>query len=408
MSVQSSTNKQPKISSPQQPEQIDLLALFGTLLDKKWFIILVTFLFALGGTGYAIFSTPIYKANALIQIEDSKPGVPGLEDMTSLFEGTSEAVTEIELLKSRNVIGEAVDNLKLYIEAEPKIFPIIGGRAYRKFTPKNELDVAEPSFELSSYAWGGESISVFRFEVPKGYLGKEFELVVGNNQTISLINPEGETVLTGRVGQELKNGYYELSVRSMNARPDTEFVLVRKNKLSTILGLQKDIGVSEKGKKSGILSLSYEDTSPEYAKSILNEIANIYVRQNVDRSSAEAQKSLDFLQIQLPNTKRLLEKAEQKLNDYQIDQQSINISLEAQGVLEQLVELDTKLQELDLKRLELSRKFKRSHPIYQGIIEQIESIKNKKSELSSKIANLPETQQELLRLTRDVEVNNKI
>ena len=145
-----------------------------------------------------------------------------------------------------------------------------------------------------------------------------------------------------------------------------------------------------------------------HAEKVLDKVAQIYVRRNVERNSAEAQKSLEFLEVQLPEVKKQLEYAEERFNDYQIKRQSINISLETQGVLEQVVELETKLQELELKRLELSRKFKESHPTYQGVLEQIEAVEKQKQKLVGEVGNLPETQQELLRLKRDVEVSNQI
>ncbi|MFM9577966.1 hypothetical protein, partial [Streptomyces turgidiscabies] len=85
--------------------------------------------------------------------EENGGSVPGFDDMAGMFESTSAAVTEIELLKSRSIIGEAVDTLKLDISAHPKIFPYIGGRAFRKFTPMSEGELAEPSFGADSYAW---------------------------------------------------------------------------------------------------------------------------------------------------------------------------------------------------------------------------------------------------------------
>ena len=181
-----------------------------------------------------------------------------------------------------------------------------------------------------------------------------------------------------------------------------------KTRLNTILELQADINASEKGKDSGIINLSYQHENPIYSQTVLNEIAKIYVRRNVERSSAEAKKSLDFLEVQLPQIKKELEASEAIYNDYQKDQKSVNITLETKGVLEQIVELDTKLQELDLERLAISRKFKRNHPIYQGIIEQITAVKTQRDGLAQKVNELPETQQKLLGLTRDVEVSNEI
>ena len=395
-------------SQESQSQEIDLLALLGALLDRKWFIIFVTAVFAVIGVAVAVLSTPIYKATALVQVEESSPSVPGLDDMAGMFESSSEAVTEIELLKSRSVIGEAVDTLKLNIIAEPKLFPIIGGKVYRSFVAESEGDIAEPFLGLSSYAWGGETINVFRFNVPKAFEGEAFELVIGENKSYELFNPEGDSVLKGVVGKEQAAGFYELTIRDLNARPGTEFTLVKKNRYRTIIELQEEIGASEKGKDSGIIAMGYEHKNAAHAAKVLDKVADIYVRRNVERNSAEAKKSLDFLEVQLPEVKRQLEQSEQRFNDYQKQRNSVNISLETQGVLEQIVELETTLQELELKRLELSRKFKREHPAYQGVLKQIESVKSEKDELTSKVGNLPETQQELLRLTRDVEVGNEI
>ncbi|NMM42035.1 polysaccharide biosynthesis tyrosine autokinase [Pseudoalteromonas arctica] len=399
-------NKQNTVQ--QASQEIDLMALLGALIDRKYFIISLTTLFMVFGIVYAVFSTPVYQATAMIQVEESGGSVPGFDDMAGMFESTSAAVTEIELLKSRSVIGEAVDTLHLDVIAEPKLFPFIGSRAFRKFTPMHEGDLAEPSYGASSYAWGGESIDVFRFDVPKSAIGTGFTLQAQENNSLVLLNGEGEQILAGKVGQELTNGKFNLTVRSLNTRAGTEFSILRKDRLNTILDLQAAIDASEKGKDSGIINLSLQSEKPHYAETVLDKVAAIYVRRNVERNSAEAQKSLEFLEVQLPEIKKQLEFAEQRFNDYQIQRQSINITLETQGVLEQVVKLETKLQELELKRLEMSRKFKKDHPTYQGLVEQISAVNGQKKELVGEVGNLPETQQELLRLKRDVEVSNQI
>ena len=400
-------NKQNK-QDTQASQEIDLMALLGALIDRKYFILALTTVFMVIGIVYAVFSTPVYQATAMIQVEESGGSVPGFDDMSGMFESTSAAVTEIELLKSRSVIGEAVDTLRLDVVAEPKLFPFIGSRAFRKFSPVSEGELAEPSFGASSYAWGGENIDVFRFDVPRSAIGAGFTLVAQENNSVALLNDDGEQILAGKVGQELTNGKFNLTVRSLSARVGTEFTILRRDRLNTILDLQAAIGASEKGKDSGIINLSLQSESPHYAEKVLDKVAGIYVRRNVERNSAEAQKSLEFLEVQLPEIKKQLEFAEQRFNDYQIKRQSINITLETQGVLESVVKLETKLQELELKRLEMSRKFKKDHPTYQGLVEQISAVNEQRKELVGEVGNLPETQQELLRLKRDVEVSNQI
>ncbi|WP_462177887.1 polysaccharide biosynthesis tyrosine autokinase [Pseudoalteromonas gelatinilytica] len=395
-------------ANTQNSQEIDLMALVGALLDRKYFIAAVTAVFMLVGVIYAMYAAPVYQASAMIQVEDSSASVPGFDDMSGMFESTSAAVTEIELLKSRSVIGEAVDTLNLDVIVEPKLFPMIGNRAFRSFKPQSPGELAEPSWGASSYAWGGESIDVFRFDVPSFNVGTTFIIVALENNQVELQNEDGDTILTGHVGQELSNGIIDLTIRSINARPGTEFTITKRDRLNTILDLQAAIGASEKGKDSGIITLTLQSESAQYAEKVLDKVASTYVRRNIDRNSAEAQKSLEFLEVQLPEVKKQLEYAEKRFNDYQIKQKSVNITLETQGVLEQIVELETKLQELELKRLELSRKFKESHPTYQGVLEQIEAVEKQKKNLTGEVTNLPSTQQELLRLKRDVEVSNQI
>ncbi|KZW98841.1 tyrosine protein kinase [Pseudoalteromonas luteoviolacea] len=392
----------------QQAQEIDLMALLGALLDRKFFIIAITTLFMIFGVAVAMFSTPIYQATAMIQVEDKGGSVPGFDELGGMFESTSAAVTEIELLKSRYIIGEAVDSLNLDVVAQPKLFPIIGERAFRKFTPLTEGDLAAPSFGASSYAWGGEKIDVFRFNVPNTAVGIGFTLVALENNRFELLNGNGDVFLSGSVGEKVESGDFSLTLRKLIARPGTEFILTKSDRLNTILGLRSSISANEKGKDSGIINLSLEHANAEYAKTVLNKVAEIYVRQNVERNSAEAQKSLDFLEYQLPQVKKQLESAEQRFNDYQVKQQSVDITLETEGVLKQLVKLETQLQQLELEKLELGRKFKPSHPSYQAAIEQIDAVENQRRRLASEVKVLPETQQELLRLTRDVQVNNEI
>jgi tyrosine-protein kinase Etk/Wzc len=260
------------------------MALFGALLDRKIFIVVVTVLFFIMGVAVALLSTPIYQATAMIQVEESGGSVPGLDDMASMFESSSKSITEIELLKSRSVIGEAVDNLQFDIVVTPKLFPIIGGRSFRKFTPVKLNDTAMPSFGASTFAWGGEKIEVFRFNVPTYAIDKKFIIQTGENNSLILLTSNGEKILSGKVGEELTNGSFSLTVKTLVARPGTEFIISRKDRLNTILNLQSAIGASEKGKDSGIVNLSFQHHNANFSKTVLNEVAEIYVRRNVDKT----------------------------------------------------------------------------------------------------------------------------
>ena len=115
------------MSAANDGDEIDLLGLLDVVLDARWLIASVTALVIALGVAYALFSTPVYEANTLIQVEDNKSGAAGvLGEAASLFEIKSPATAEMEILRSRLVVGQAVQNLKLFLDVTPKYIPIVG------------------------------------------------------------------------------------------------------------------------------------------------------------------------------------------------------------------------------------------------------------------------------------------
>lgn len=396
-------NAVPGTNQPQL-EQIDLMLIFSRLLERKWFILGFTLLATLVGVAYALIATPVYRAQALVQIEQKEGGMPGMADMAGLFVTESEAVTEIELLRSRMVLGETVDRLRLDIIAEPVYFPVIGQAMARRFHgATNQL--AET--KVAGYAWGGEQISVATIQVPTSLEGEELQLTaLGNNKY--QLSYDDSPLLTGTVGELASGNGIELQVNSLQAHPGTAFSLTLKNRLQTIIELTEDVAVSEKGKKSGILTISLDGDNPARVQQILNTVIQVYVMKNVDRNSAEASKSLAFLQEQLPQIRLQLEEAEKRFNSYQVSAESVDISAETQALLEQLVAIEEQISTLQLQEVEVKRRYRPDHPTYMSLVEQMGELTTRKNEFQKQIKNLPGTQQELLRLRRDVEVNTQI
>ncbi|VVP36151.1 Tyrosine-protein kinase wzc [Pseudomonas fluorescens] len=406
-----SQNSLPIQDHSDDDDSIDLLALLGTLIDSKWIIIGITALFCAVGVAVALLSTPIYQANALVQVEEKKGGMAalgGMAEMTEMFGGTSPAVTEIELLKSRAVLGKAVENLKLDIVIEPNYFPLIGHFLSRRFKPDSENELASPLFGFNSYAWGGEKLDIFQLEVPDAYLGKDLTLRAEGNNAFTLLNDDDEVLLSGQTGEKLEQNGFKLQVATLNANPSALFVVTKQRRLNAILQFQEDVSASERGKESGIIALSLENEDPALANKVLDEINRLYVLQNVQRNSAEAAQSLEFLRTQLPDVRKQLEKAEGQLNAYQTSARSVDITIETKAVLDQIVSLETLISELKLKQAEMEHRFTREHPAYQALMTQMGQLDQQKRGLEKKIKNLPETQQELLRLARDMQVTTEI
>lgn len=389
-------------------EDIDLRALLGTLLDNKWLIASITIVFLLISVLYSVLATPVYQASASVQVEQKAPTLPGMSDLTeTLGISTSQAITEIQLLTSRKVIGQAVENLKLDIESRPKRFPLIGTFLARQFVGDHPGEVASPVLGLSRYDWGGSQLDIYQLDVPADLLDEKLTLIAGDHGAYTLHDPDGNVLVNGRLGQTVTANGVTMQVRTLQANPGTRFVVVRRSHMDTIAQLQKKIDAEEQGKDSGIIALTYNNSDPMLATNLLDQVTGLYVRQNVDRSAAEAANSLQFVREQLPKVKQQLEHATAALNAFQLKAHSVDLSMQTQSLLDQNVSIDTNIDQLRMQMAEVQRHYTPEHPEYRSLQQQISQMEAEKGALQHKIGLLPNTQQELLKLNRDVSVTSQ-
>jgi len=389
-------------------EDVDLRALLGTLADNKWLIAAITVVFLLISVLYAMLATPVYQASSSVQVEQKAPSFPGMTDLSeTLGISTSQAVTEIQLLTSRKVIGQAVENLKLDIQASPKRFPLIGSYLARKFVANHPGELASPVFGLSRYDWGGSHVDVQQLDVPATMLDEPMQLIAGNDGAYTLKDSDGNVLVSGHVGQTVSGNGVTMQVQTLQANPGTRFRVVRHSHMDTIAQYQKAVQANEKVKDSGIIDITYNNADPMLATRLLDQVTTLYVRQNVDRSAAEAANSLQFVREQLPKVKQELERATQALNAYQLKAHSVDLNMQTQSLLSQNVSIDSALEQLHMQMAEVQRHYTPEHPEYRAVQKQISELEGEKGALEHKIGMLPNTQQELLKLNRDVQVSNQ-
>lgn len=377
-------------SSSDSAAEIDLSRVVGILLDYRWLILAITSVFTLFGLIYALLATPIYKADALIQVEQNM-GSSILNDISQVLPNSQPAsAPEIELLKSRFILGKAISELDLDIDINQKFFPIVG-KGWARITKAKE-----------------EKVSLNRFTLPKSFLDKEFTLEILNDNEYELIF-DGSSVLKGKVGEVASNGEgISLLISSINAEPGTEFLLSKTSELIVISNLLDQISITDKGKDIGILSLTLTGSDPVKIKRILEVITRTYLEQNIERKSEEAAKSLIFLEKKLPDVSTSLDAAESKLNKFRQENDSIDLTLEAKSVLDTLVQLDAQLNELTFREAEISKLYTKDHPSYKALLEKRQTLEDDKVKLNKKINALPKTQQEILTLTRNVQANQAV
>jgi tyrosine-protein kinase Etk/Wzc len=379
---------QATIQIPQDNNTITLLEALQILWDKKWTLFLFLLVGAIVGFTIANWLRPQFSSDILLQV-DAKGGKSGkaIGDMGALLDVASPADAEIELIKSRMVLSYVVDAERLCFKATP-----IG--AVDRFTHK------EGRMDLDS------------LYIPVMARLEKWRARVTSPETYEVLNQEDQVILSGKVGDMNRASYagdtLNIRVAKMYAMPGQMFVLSQLNELGAIAALKKGLKIAEKGKQTGIIEASYSHRYPDRAASILNTIAKTYLRQNVEMRSAEAEKTLEFLEKQLPGVKAKLDSAEKVLADYRYSIGSVDLTGETQAHLQKESQLQSQLLQLEQQRQQATRLFKEEHPNVQTIVKQQNKLKAELSKLKKNAEKMPLTQQEVLRLKEDAAVNNEI
>lgn len=370
-------------------DEIDVGRLIGTVVEARWWVLGITGLFAAAAIVYCLFATPIYSADALVQIEQNA-GNSLVQDIGSALTNKPPASeAEIQLIQSRLVLGKTVDDLNLDIAVTKNTFPVFGAGWDRLMGRQND------------------TVKVTTFTLPKGMNDQVFTLKVLGPKQYSLTSDGGFSA-RGEVGQPLSKDGVTMLVSAIQAANDSEFTVTKFSTLGMINNLQNNLSVTENGKDTGVLSLTYIGEDRDQIRDILNSITRNYLQQNVERKSEEAAKSLEFLNKRLPEVRAKLDVAENKLNTYRQQQDSVDLPLEAKSVLDSMVNIDAQLNELTFKEAEISKLYTKAHPAYRTLLEKRKALEDEKAKLNTRVTAMPKTQQEIVRLTRDVESGQQV
>ncbi|MFJ1211931.1 polysaccharide biosynthesis tyrosine autokinase [Burkholderia pyrrocinia] len=401
----------PPQQTAEDGSETDFVAVLDILMESRWLIATITCVFLIAGLAYAILGKPVFEANIMVQVEDSPDTSAAkslLGDVSALFDVKSSAAAEQQILASRLVVERAVDKLNLFIDASPKRFPLIGDWIARHGDGLSDPGLAG----FGGYAWGRERIDVTLFDVPRKNEGDKFTLTSLGGKRYRLEGGDLDAAVDGTVGTlehfRSPRGPIALRVDAIVAKPGAAFVLVRNSRLKTIEDIRDRLNVQERVKQSDVVVASLQDTEPKWVSDTMNEIGRQYVRQNIERKSAEAAQSLEFLTAQLPQLKQQLTDSEARLTKLRNEHGTVDLTEEAKLALAQTADAKTRLLELQQKRQELMSRFTDRHPSVAALDEQIAALNGYRNTAELQIRRLPDLQQEAVRLMLDVKVNTDL
>jgi len=362
-------------------------------------------------SAYLYVAVPMYKSSATVLFE-SKAGQMALAfgDADGLGFSAGHILSEFEIIRSRLVLERVVKDLKSDIVIEPRYFPVIGGAIARRDSVIGKFALKVPG--LRRFVWNRPTVVVPTFDVPVGYENIAFTFHSIGESKFNILLGDKLLVSGGEVGKiislelsEARGEKLTVFVSDFNASLGSNLLIKKLKATAAINKLKGILTVEENQKGSGVILITAISETPEYAAKVANSVASAYLRQNVERRSAEAAQTLAFLKSQLPTVRARVESAESALNSYRLRESSVDLDKETAAVLAQSTTVEQKKNELIQKKGELLLTLTAAHPSVVALDTQQRMLADQAAKVQQSIAKLPTTQQELLRLRREVEVN---
>lgn len=390
-------------------DTIDLKALFFSLISQWKLITLCVILSLICALLYLRVTPPTYSTDAMVQVEDGKSAASAalLGQLSNLSGGMgqkSPADAEIEILKSRLVLGQVIHNLNLNIQIRDNQDTLLN-----RFISQ---DKAKLSYTPDAVTFQNTHnvLRIKKLDIPAYYLDKPLKLDLVNNNKFNL-SYQDQVLLTGQLNHSNQingpKGQWNIDISSQG-NFNNSFSLTKLSLPSAVGSFLRQYKVAEKGKLTGMIGLSYTGNDKEHITDVLNNVLSIYHQQNIERKSLESKQTLSFLDKQLPELKQQLVDSEIKFNQFREQHNTVDVTQESELLLKQNIELEKIKIDLKQKQAELMAKYTDGHPLMSEINAQLNALNTKTNELNSTLKRLPELQRLYLQLYRDVKVNTEL
>lgn len=363
-------------------------------------------MFALAAA-YVFLATPIYSGNVLVRVVSPDPNALGIAPQGQVVAQQPAPVTdaEIAMMQTRAVVGPVVEKYGFDITVTPRTIPFLGLLAQKLSTP------GKPSrawFGLESHAWGGELVDIKSLTVPDLLENRPLTLRVLDDSRYELLDPAGDVVLTGMTGRTAASAGISILVTRLIARPNTEFKVIRWNAVSAIQRFSRDLKVTEKGKETGLIEASFDNSDAALAARVVNSLADGYVEATVASHRLSDSKTLDFINGELPRLREELRQSEEQLTSYQMSASTLQPTAEALSYLQGGIDFQRQIAALQLQRTQLLQNYTDGSPQVATINQQLAQLTGAKASFDARFKSMPVSERQSIDLARNAKVAEAI
>ncbi|HMN25286.1 MAG TPA: Wzz/FepE/Etk N-terminal domain-containing protein, partial [Ignavibacteriaceae bacterium] len=343
--------------SKNNKKEKSLLEILNILYQGRIKIISSVIIFLILAFLYNLLSTPVFESTALLkkEVADNRGNKDELYEIVKLQ--TSDLLeTEMELIKTNEVLGRVINELKLYIGLNEIIDP--NGNSHKlnnvftDFPDSGNNYAKEISFDLpifKNFQLINENIELELFIKKIGE--KHFELwnAKENNLITSLsASPDSDLdtlkkysntdsldltkPLKDKNWVTAKTDFARFEFSWDSAPLGSKIVFSIKNYRKFILNFSKGINVSRVG-HTDVFALSVQSSSPIASKIIADHIINNFREVRMEQQKQTVRYSFHFVDEQLTEVQKKLLNAESNLSNFKGSGQIMSIDQNTQELL---------------------------------------------------------------------------
>ena len=281
---------------------------------------------------YLNYTTPIYESTAKLKLADVQEGVPSANLFKDLdvFASANKIATEIEVLKSMELIEKTINELpfqtEIYRKGEVRSVELFNDAPFLIESTFNSDTYLDKRIGLSVDTYQSFTLYMPNQEVIKGKFEKPIKL--HNGQIIIRLN---KAFLSSKKSAKIMDKY------------ELEFLSTQKiiNKINTnldIVSIDKDVPVIRINMKSNV---------PEKAALFVNKLAEMYIKDYIENKYRAANVTVDFLKDEISGASNKLSHSENNIQNYRDRKNIINIKQETETDLRKISQL--KIQQSNIK-----------------------------------------------------------
>ena len=298
--------------------------IFQYIIHWPWFVASVL-VCLIGSWAYLHFQTPVYQVSASIMIKDDKKSGGNSADLESLGLGgmitsTQSIDNEIEVLRSKTILKEVVNNLELYIQYYDE----------DEF-PKKELYKTSPVIVNLTNQEADQLPGTALIDMklaPEGSL--DIQLKIGVNEYTKHFDKLPAVLPTdaGTFGFTLKDSLLNGKVVGQNEIRNISAMVNRP--FGVAKGYQNMLNIAPTPKTTSVAVVSLMNTNIQRGQDFINKLMEMYNRNTNNDKNEVAEKTREFINERIQIIDQELGSTEDKLEAFKRDAGLTDISSDAQ------------------------------------------------------------------------------